>query len=166
MPNHDWTQFHLRIPIKARAKAIYDAWTSQRGLESWFLRKAAFTTKNGVARDPDCTIDIDDTYEWLWHGWSDEMVERGTILQINGKDSLSFGFGKAGNVKINIDKENDETLIELTQYDIPTDEASQVNFYLGCNNGWLFYLTNLKSILEGGIDLRNRKEELKNVINS
>jgi len=166
MPNHDWTQFHLRIPIKAGAKAIYDAWTSQRGLESWFLRKAAFTAKNGVARDPDSTIDIDDTYEWLWHGWSDEMVERGTILQINGKDSLRFSFGKAGNVKINIDKENDETLIELTQYDIPTDEASHVNFYLGCNNGWLFYLTNLKSILEGGIDLRNRKEELKNVINS
>jgi hypothetical protein len=37
---------------------------------------------------------------------------------------------------------------------------------VGCGEGWTFYLTNLKSILEGGVDLRNKEMKLKNVINS
>jgi hypothetical protein len=32
--------------------------------------------------------------------------------------------------------------------------------------GWVFYLANLKSFPEGGIDLRNKNEKLKSVINS
>jgi hypothetical protein len=30
--------------------------------------------------------------------------------------------------------------------------------------GWIFYMINLKSVLEGGLDMRNRKVELKNVL--
>ena len=37
---------------------------------------------------------------------------------------------------------------------------------VGCKTGWTFYLANLKSLLEGGIDLRNKDELLKDVINS
>ncbi len=44
---NNWKQFTRRIPIKAPAKAIYDAWTTQQGLESWFLRMAAFTDATG-----------------------------------------------------------------------------------------------------------------------
>jgi hypothetical protein len=31
-------------------------------------------------------------------------------------------------------------------------------------SGWSFFMVNLKSILENGYDLRNKNEELKNVI--
>lgn len=41
-----------------------------------------------------------------------------------------------------------------------------INYHIGCTKGWNFYLTNLKSLLEGGIDLRNRNKGLKEVINS
>ena len=30
--------------------------------------------------------------------------------------------------------------------------------------GWIFYLANLKSVLEGGLDLRNKRMEITNVI--
>ncbi|GEM_PF-4821218 len=32
--SNSWKQFTKRIPIKASAKAIYDAWTTQQGLET------------------------------------------------------------------------------------------------------------------------------------
>ncbi len=45
-------------------------------------------------------------------------------------------------------------------------EAEQRYFFIECGKGWTFYMTNLKSILEGGIDLRNKIESVKNVINA
>lgn len=40
------------------------------------------------------------------------------------------------------------------------------NLLVGCGEGWVFYLANLKSILEGGIDLRNKNDAIRNVLNS
>jgi len=54
----------------------------------------------------------------------------------------------------------------LWQENIPTDEKAKVSWHLGCATGWTFYLTNLKSILEGGLDLRNKDELLTNVVNA
>ena len=42
----------------------------------------------------------------------------------------------------------------------------KLRLYIGCGEGWTFYLANLKSMLEGGIDLRNKNDKIKGVINS
>lgn len=163
---HDWSTFRLRVPIHADIARLYKAWSTSETLESWFLRKADFTTKDGIKRERDRAIQVSDTYLWLWHGYNDDAVEKGIIMQANGKDLLQFSFGKAGNVTVTIKQEAGEGLVELVQTDIPADEEGLINYYLGCSKGWLFYLANLKSILEGGIDLRNKKVELTDVINS
>ena len=49
---------------------------------------------------------------------------------------------------------------------IPTDDKSKKDIRLGCYEGWSFYMVNLKSIYEGGLDLRNMNDQLKGVINS
>jgi len=164
--DHDWSRFVQRVSIKADHQRIYDAWGTQKGLESWFLRKAEFTKPEGNARDEASPVSKGDTYEWLWHGWSDDVVERGTILEANGKNFVKFTFGKAGVVSVKVKDEAGETILELVQEDIPTDEDSMVNFHVGCTKGWVFYLANLKSILEGGIDLRNKNVDLTNMINA
>jgi len=46
------------------------------------------------------------------------------------------------------------------------NESEQRYFYIGCGKGWTFYMANLKSILEGGIDLRNKNAAIQNVINA
>jgi uncharacterized protein YndB with AHSA1/START domain len=166
MQVYDWSRFVLRVPIKASREKIYKAWTSQQGLESWFLRKAEFTKADGQTRKDTDSVQIADKYEWLWHGWPDDVVERGVILQENGSDLLKFTFGKAGNVTVTVKQEEGEHILELLQDEIPTDEKSQVTYHMGCTKGWLFYMTNLKSILEGGIDLRNRNMQLADVLNS
>ena len=94
------------------------------------------------------------------------MVEIGSILGCNGKDFIKFKFGTAGDCIVNIKTEEGENVVELIQENIPTDEVGMRNYHLGCKTGWTFYLANLKSVMEGGIDLRNKNEKIKRVINS
>jgi hypothetical protein len=130
------------------------------------LRKAEFTKADGKLRKKTDPVQKGDTYEWMWFGYSDDVMERGKILKVNGKNLFQFTFGKAGIVTVKIKKMMGKAFVELTQEKIPLDETSKVNFHLGCSTGWTFYLANLKSILEGGLDLRNKNEKLERVINS
>lgn len=166
MQAYNWSQFKLRIPVNAGKKEIYAAWSSQQGLESWFLRKAEFTKADGSPREATGSIQIADSYVWMWHGWPDEVVEKGVILQENGTDLVKFSFGPAGNVTVTITEEEGQAMVTLLQDEIPLDDHSKTFYHIGCTKGWIFYLANLKSILEGGIDLRNRNIELQDVINS
>jgi hypothetical protein len=165
MPIYDWSRFLKRVPVKSDVKILYHWCSTRDGLEKWFLRKAIFS-KQGKSKPSSEPLQQGDDYEWYWYGWSDEIVERGAILAANGTDRLKFTFGKAGDVTIVIKQEEGELLVELTQENIPLDDHSRQYFHLGCNTGWTFYLANLKSVLEGGIDLRNKNVSLQNVVNS
>jgi uncharacterized protein YndB with AHSA1/START domain len=166
MSSYDWSQFRARIDVKAGLKDVYSAWTTQTSLERWFLRVAEFTKFNGVVREANSTIERGDRYRWLWHGYDDTTVERGVIEEANGSDFVRFTFAGSCIVSVKITVEGDLTIVELRQENIPLDEPSRVSYHLGCLTGWTFYLANLKSILEGGIDLRNKNEKLRNQVNA
>ena len=99
----------------------------------------------------------EDVYEWYWHGWGDDAVEKGEILEANGTDLIKFTFSGGSIVTISLYSRNDVSIVELTQENIPEESDPLKNLYIQCQTGWLFYMTNLKSILEGGVDLRNKK---------
>ncbi len=163
MKNIDWSKFNKKISINANSDAIFNSWTAQDSIEKWFLSKAEFKTNSNTTKDRFSTIEKGDKYVWMWHG-SDNIAE-GEIIENNGKDFLKFTFlGCIVSVEIKIEAK--ETMIELIQSNIPLDEISRLNYYVGCSRGWTFYLTNLKSILEGGIDLRNKNKNLVDVINT
>src|SRR6188472_2298412 len=90
----------------------------------------------------------------------------GTILSCNGKDSFKFSFGDAGICTVSIKEEGLQCIVEILQNEIPVDEHGRQYWHLGCKTGWTFHLTNMKSIFEGGIDLRNKDEKIKNVANA
>lgn len=168
---YDWSTFTKRIPINASLDDVYTAWATEAGLESWFLRLSEFITVDGDPRDAYDLVQKDDLYKWLWHGWGDEVIHYGSIIEANDTDTLAFSFDagdKSNNmqVRINLSRDQGFTIVELTQTNIPTDEQSKFLYHIGCMEGWTFYLTNLKSILEGGLDLRNKVVEIKKVINS
>lgn len=164
--NFDWSRFVVRIDVRASLESLYEAWTSQEMLELWFLRLAEFTMPNGEIRGRFSKVEQGDQYKWLWHGYGDDTAEYGEVLEANGKDTFRFSFGKAGICTVTLKEEHGENIVELVQEDIGTDDTSKHRFHVGCKTGWTFYLANLKSILEGGIDLRNRNEVLHNMINS
>ena len=166
MAIYDWSKFLLRIPIRASPENIYNAWATKNGIESWFLRSAQFFTPANTQRGEQEFIQRGDRYTWLWHGYDDETVEHNDILEANGQDTISFVFAGHCIVTVVIGMLDTETIVQLTQENIPTGEEGKADIHIGCMEGWTFYLANLKSILEGGIDLRNRNMNIGKVVNS
>lgn len=166
---YDWTQFTLRINVSAAPEALYEAWVTRRGIESWFLRLSEYR-RNDALLEADEPVQRGDRYKWQWFGYPDSVVEYGEVLQANGKDLVEFTFGGTAGLPMHVSVafriEETETIVELTQYNIAKDDRSKSNFHVGCMQGWTFYLANLKSLMEGGIDLRNKNEKLKRMMNS
>lgn len=165
MPN-DWTKFTKRIPTTANISTVYNAWTRQETLEKWFLRKAEFTKPDNTLRQETESIQKGDKYLWLWYGYPDTVFEKKEIIAANGKDFIQFGFTGNCIVSVKLYTQESETIIELTQENIPPDDNPATNLHIGCGEGWTFYLANLKSYLEGGIDLRNKNIDIQGVISS
>jgi len=181
----------LRINTSAPVEKVYAALATKAGLESWFLKKADISSgaaagagmagaagveegavgavggtvgAGGSLRQPGDKIQKGDEYEFRWHGHPDSMSHKGKIIAADGKSQFTFTFSQDLPVSVSIYKECDETIVELVETFDPTDEGVAKKHYLGNMKGWIFFMINLKSVLEGGLDMRNRKEELRNVL--
>lgn len=163
MDKFDWTKLTLRIPVKADKKSLYEAWSQSGKLEQWFLSSADYKSGNDLL-DKTKNAKTGDVYEWSWFNWPHS--ESGTVIIANGHDEFGFTFAGECRTIVKLLDHGDETLVEITQSEIPTDDESKLKIRLGCESGWSFYLVNLKSILEGGIDLRNKKNTPVSLINN
>ena len=164
MKHFDWTAFSLKILVKAKLSTVYDAWTKSGETERWFLKKANYLNKERKAIEKNAAVEIGNLYEWSWY--LHDVVERGRVLEANGKDHFQFTFAGDCIVDIKLSEKDGSVLVELSQKDIPTDEDSKKEIRLGCHDGWSFYLVNLKSVCEGGLDLRNKNEMYKPMVNN
>jgi uncharacterized protein YndB with AHSA1/START domain len=160
MIDNKWTSFKVTGDYDTDIRTLYEAWATPGGLEAWFLRKANFYTVPHRTREPKEFIMKEDTYEWYWYGWGDESLEKGQVLEANGTDLIKFTFAKDCIVTVEISSRNGISLVELTQENIPLENDPAKNLFVQCQTGWLFYMTNLKSLIEGGVDLRNKKLEV------
>lgn len=166
MKNYDWHQFVKRITLRSSPEKIYRSWASQQGLETWFLRLAEFKSVDGTVRERNEAIQKGDRYNWLWFGYDDTFAEQGEIISANGRDQLQFTFSGGCLVTVQVKQENGQAICELQQLMPMESELEQRHFFIECGKGWTFYMTNLKSILEGGVDLRNKDENIQNLINA
>lgn len=164
MKNFDWTSFTIRILVKANLNDIYDAWTKSAEIEKWFLKEAIFTNTDGTKINKEQSIREDYSYEWIWYLYDDQAT--GKIMEANGSDFIQFTFEGECLVDVKLSVQKDYVLVELTQKNIPTDEKSMRHIRLGCHNGWSFYLVNLKSVYEGGLDLRGKDPDFKPMLNT
>lgn len=164
MKNFDWTSFTKTIAVKAPLPDIYNAWTRAEEMEKWFLEKVIFTDGTGTVIDQKQNAATGCAYNWLWYLYPESM--QGLIKKTNGKDFLQFSFEGECLVDVNLTEKAGYTIIELKQYNIPTDDQSKQFIRLGCASGWAFYLVNLKSVYEGGLDLRNKDGNLLPMINN
>lgn len=164
MENFDWTRFTRKIPVKATLSDLYAAWTQAPELEKWFLRNAEYLDSNGVPADKNAQVEKGFSYAWQWHIY--DVTETGKVTEANGKDLIEFTFMGKCRVEIKLTPRKDDVIVELTQKKIPTDKISKRDIRIGCHTGWSFFLVNLKSVYEGGIDLRNKDRALQGMVNS
>lgn len=154
MAAYDWTKFSKRIIVNVPVVEAYLAWAIGDELKCWFLKETQFINAYGFEREGDSPIQVGDKYTWHWYGWDGQ--EQGEILEANGKDKLAFTFAGPCKVTVTFTQQGSGTLVELVQENIPTDDESKAKLHVSCTQGWTFYMANLKSILEGGIDLREK----------
>lgn len=164
MTNFDWTTFTRRIAIKTKLADIYNAWTKASEIEKWFLSKAVYFDPKLNQLDNDKSIEKGCSYVWNWYLY--DTTERGTIVDANGKDFIQFTFAGDCIVDVKLTIQHDYVIVELTQKNIPTDDQSKQGIRLGCDSGWSFFLVNLKSVYEGGLDLRNKDNLIKGMLNN
>lgn len=170
-PQFDWSQFQLGIFIRATPDDIYDFWTTSAGLTRWFLRAAEFAPSDGPpparsrkAKSLPAFDELDlrpaaercepsDRYRWEWH-YNGGVVGEGWILDMRPPTRLVFTFGDRMEVELRMRKQGDLCEINLRQYNIPDTPVGRTSMHIGCRVAWAFFLSNLKSVAEGGLDLR------------
>ena len=161
-----WNTFTKRIRINKPIDSVYRSWATKGQIETWFLEKADYFLGSNK-RQLDELVQKGDSFRWKWNNW--DFIEKGQVLEANGKDLISFTFGSGGIVTIRLHEIANTTEIQLTQKDIPTDEKSKMEIFVGCITGWTFWLTNLKAYLEHHITLHAKglkQDETTNLVNS
>lgn len=161
---YDWSRFTERIAVKYPASELYKKWTTASGMKEFFLKECAFIAPDGSVRADSEECKPGDKYRFLWYNF--DTGEEGEILETNGKDMLKFTFPVECVVTVIFKDEGGYTMIELTQAGNPVTEKAKVGMHIGCGQGWMLYLLNTKSVYEGGIDLRNKNEKIKGVLNN
>ena len=139
---YDWTQFTLRIHINVPPARVFEAWTDDAVVSEWFTERTVIEPEKGGRV----------YFEWLG---GDKLETR--VRAISKNKRFVFPFGSRGEeVTVRLKKAKSGTVCELHQYNIKTSPRQKVEMHMGCKEGWVFFLTNLKCYLEHGIDLRNR----------
>ncbi len=166
----DWSQFRLGIYVQDNPDDLYDMWATSRGLTRWFLRSAAFALSDGLPssrrliaqappfeslpqRPDEERCSASDRYRWEWY-YNGGVIGESWILDSRPPTKLTFGFGDAMEVELLLRKQGKLCEIALRQYHIPDTPAGRHNLHLGSRVAWAFFLANLKSVAEGGLDLR------------
>jgi hypothetical protein len=162
--NYDWSRFAERIAVARPANELYKKWTTAAGMEEFFLEQCDFIKPSGETRPKEEACERGDKYRFKWYSFN--AVEEGEVLEANGTDTLKFTFAGGCIVTVTFKDEGAHTIVELTQENIPLTEKAKVNIHIGCGQGWMLYLLNTKSVYEGGIDLRNKNENIKKVLNN
>lgn len=165
----DWSQFRLGIYVRSRPEEIFALWTTSEGLCRWFLRTAIYAVADQPVksrpkvelplfdslthRGDDESCRVYDRYFWEWY-YDGGLAGEGRILEMRPPTRLIFTFGDKVEVAVQLRKQGELTEIDLRQYNIPLTAHGRREVHMGCRVAWAFFLTNLKSVAEGGLDLR------------
>jgi uncharacterized protein YndB with AHSA1/START domain len=153
MKEYDWSQFHVRMYYLAPLEEVYRRFSTAEGLESFFIHKATHTAADGTHRAADEPVQSGDRYEWTYvhdysHGGRFEQVEPGRLVR--------FTFGPML-VDVHFRELAEATEVDLHQTSCATEDPERVWQHLNCRSCWIYFMTNLRSVLAGGPDVRDHR---------
>ncbi len=149
--DYDWSCFDVHMSIATDRRSAYDCWATSGGMERFFARRFKYTKPDGVDRRANACAEVDDAY-WLEFHHPSEL--KGKILATRPGEHFAFTFGDM-RVDVTFTPNDRGTLIRLTQSSIPTDDTARADSHLNCRSCWVYYLLNLRSVVEHGHDLRD-----------
>lgn len=151
--------FTLKIWVRADAETLRRAWTRPDEVVRWFVAKCAYFAPDGSEVEEAVA---GGTYRWEW---IESTKEESKVIAVDAT-TLRFGWYKdKGELEVRFKQAGDETLMELTQTMNGGTDAERLDAQVDCKLGWTFFLSNLKSVYEGGLDLRETDPERVPVLN-
>ena len=151
---HDWSVFDVYLYMEAAPLDVLRYWQTVEGFTQFFV--AAMTAgqdNSGEGEEVNLSIlETGSRYNWRYiHDYSGE----GLILQVTDR-AVEFTFGANYSVNVSVTPIGSGTRLHLRQSGIGQDDREQVQGTLNCRSCWLYFLVNLKSVVESGNDLRDQ----------
>lgn len=174
----DWLGFTQAVHVHASQAAVWRLISTCEGLERWFLTRAEAFTSDGRPWPRDRVLEPEQKLRLVWKtpGECDargacvptEVKEDDVVLAVEAPQRLRISwYQDRGWVDIRLLPRRDGRLtVELQQRMHHTrDFPFLERVYVGCRQGWTFFLANLKSVAEGGADLREQAPDRNDLIN-
>jgi uncharacterized protein YndB with AHSA1/START domain len=157
-----WKRILWRIHVNVPMEAAYTALSTAKGLSGWMPMEAALTDAGGEPLPPGTAGSPGDHFRFSWHiGHSEE----GEFLEANGVDSVRFSFGQNTEVALSLEETDDGSVVVTMEQTHDRGDEMNLKMKMNYGAGWAFYLANLKSVLEGGLDLRDFSHDTEHMIN-
>jgi uncharacterized protein YndB with AHSA1/START domain len=151
--NFNMDRFTHAIYLSAPAEKVYEYIATPAGIVKWFVGKAKYYYKDKNIRLGNETVKKGDTFLWNWQNKDLEL--KGIVTESVDNKEFQFTFSPLYIVTVEIQTEEDKTRLKLTQEYQGSAAKNDFN-YINCCTCWVFFMTNLKSVIENGIDLREK----------
>ena len=151
MTPYDWSQFHVHMYYLAPLDEVYRRFATAAGMESFYVKEARFTDAGGRRRAPDETFAAGDTYHFEY---VHDFRHGGDVLAVERRRLVRFTFGPA-TVTIRFREVDGATEVDLHQTGCPTEDPERAWLHVNCRSCWIYFMTNLRSVLAGGPDVRD-----------
>ena len=150
---YDWSQFHVRMYYLKPLEQVFHYFSTTAGLESFFIHKAVHTTKDGMPRRSGEQVQTGDSYHWTY---VHDFAHGGEYLLVKTNELIRFPFGAMA-VDVHFRDVGNDTEVDLHQTNCATEDPDRAWQHVNCRSCWIYFMTNLRSIIAGGPDLRDYK---------
>lgn len=133
-------------------EVVFKALTEPKQLAKWFLSKATIDARRGG----------DYTFTWAGgykHSGKVMKCVRNKTLVLSWPDQFESGKVYATQAAFTLGKKGHGTLLKLKHSGFKKGD-DWVSLYGAIQSGWAYFLTNLKSVLAQGVDLRSKYDDV------
>ena len=148
---YDWTQFWVHMYYLAPLDEVFRRFSTPAGLESFYIREARFEAPDGRVRSADEMYAVGDRYHFEY---VHDYRHGGDVLEVVPGERVAFTFG-ACDVTIDFAEVDGATEVALHQTGCPIDDPERAWLHLNCRSCWIYFMTNLRSVLATGHDVRD-----------
>ncbi|NKB71220.1 MAG: hypothetical protein GKR89_29460 [Candidatus Latescibacteria bacterium] len=130
---------------------VFNRFATAEGLESFFIHKAVHTQANGVPRRPDEQVQTGDRYHWTY---VHDFAHDGQFQRVETHQLIEFTFGPMA-VAVTFRDAGEATEVDLHQTNCASEDPERAWQHVNCRSCWIYFMTNLRSVLAGGPDVRD-----------
>jgi len=153
--------FRHGIYLDKPVEEVYKLIGTGNGLTKWFIGKSVYK-HNGAIRNDKEYVQSGDEFKWEW--LEKDLSIDGKVLEAEINKIFQFTFGGSFIVTLTVKEDKGRTLFTLNQKYSPGAKSNDFA-HINCCVCWAFFITNLKSVIEFGNDLRETLIDNEELVN-